>query len=211
MSVRDLVVAMLTISDNAATDELVAIVGLDEINRIVSELGLGQTVITADLRQTLDAVARDVGLRDYQTLVAHQPSIDWRPSDSETIPRNRRPKRLYAITNSPGARHPKRQQQDLERASAPPLAHCARVAGPVGFTPNMLAGGEEQVPCALEPARRRAGNRDIGLREVATLEQQRLIADLRECVGEAVTEIQPSRMVAFAVADERVACDKCLR
>jgi beta-lactamase class A len=79
MSVCDLVVAMLTISDNAATDELVAIVGLDEINRIVSELGLGQTVITADLRQTLDAVARDVGLRDYQTLVAHQPSIDWRP------------------------------------------------------------------------------------------------------------------------------------
>jgi len=24
----------------------------------------------------------------------------------------------------------------------------ARVPGPVGFTPNMLAGGEEQVPCA---------------------------------------------------------------
>ena len=83
MSVRDLVVAMLTISDNAATDELIAVVGLDEVNRIVSELGLGHTVITADLRQTLDAVARDAGFRDYQALVAHQPSSDGRPSDAE--------------------------------------------------------------------------------------------------------------------------------
>lgn len=83
MSVRDLVVAMLTISDNAAADELIAIVGLDEVNRVVSELGLGQTVICADLRQTLDAVARDAGFRDYQALVAHQPSIDGRPSDVE--------------------------------------------------------------------------------------------------------------------------------
>jgi beta-lactamase class A len=29
MSVRDLVIAMLTVSDNAATDELIAAVGLD--------------------------------------------------------------------------------------------------------------------------------------------------------------------------------------
>jgi beta-lactamase class A len=39
MSIRDVVVAMLTISDNVATDELINLVGLDEVNRVTRDLG----------------------------------------------------------------------------------------------------------------------------------------------------------------------------
>lgn len=83
MSVRDLVVAMLTISDNAATDELIALVGLGQINQIVSDLGMKQTVIRSDLRQTLDGIARDADFASYAELVAHDPAVDGPPSADE--------------------------------------------------------------------------------------------------------------------------------
>jgi beta-lactamase class A len=59
MSVRDLVAAMLTISDNVATDALIEALGLDEINRCTRSLGLETTWIAADLGATLDAIAAD--------------------------------------------------------------------------------------------------------------------------------------------------------
>ncbi len=83
MSVRDLVVAMLTISDNAATDELIAIVGLEAINRLTAALGAPGTVIVADLRRTLDAIAADTGFADYESLAAHDPAADGPPSEDE--------------------------------------------------------------------------------------------------------------------------------
>ena len=43
MSVHDLVAAMLTISDNVATDALIEVIGLDEINRCTRSLGLETT------------------------------------------------------------------------------------------------------------------------------------------------------------------------
>jgi beta-lactamase class A len=39
MSLRDLAVAMLTIGDDAATDELINVVGLEAINLLAPELG----------------------------------------------------------------------------------------------------------------------------------------------------------------------------
>ncbi len=50
VSVRDLVVAMLTLSDNPATDELITAIGLEEVNRATSRLGLTQTAVQSDLR-----------------------------------------------------------------------------------------------------------------------------------------------------------------
>src|SRR5262245_10778675 len=40
MSVRDLVRHMLTISDNVATDELIAVIGTDRVNELTARLGL---------------------------------------------------------------------------------------------------------------------------------------------------------------------------
>jgi hypothetical protein len=75
MSVRDLVTMMLTISDNVATDELVALVGPAQINQLTAELGLASTRITGDLRTMLDAMAREAGFTDYPTLAAHDPAV----------------------------------------------------------------------------------------------------------------------------------------
>lgn len=62
VSLRDLVVAMLTISDNEATDALLRRVGIETLNASAKRLGLACTVITGDLRTTeLDRPRR--GLR----------------------------------------------------------------------------------------------------------------------------------------------------
>jgi beta-lactamase class A len=84
MSLRDLVVAMLTISDNAATDELIDVVGLAEINAVTRELGLEQTVITATLRDTLDEIAAELGFGSYDALVARDPA-KGAPSSEEVV------------------------------------------------------------------------------------------------------------------------------
>jgi beta-lactamase class A len=85
MSVRDLVTMMLTISDNVATDELVALVGPAQINQLTAEPGLASTRITGDLRTMLDAMAREAGFTDYPTLAAHDPAV--RPPSWEQIRR----------------------------------------------------------------------------------------------------------------------------
>ena len=83
MSVRDLVVAMLTVSDNAATDELIAVVGLDEINANTRRLGMARTLIASDMRGMLNQLARDVGFPDYAALAGHDPETDGPPSEDE--------------------------------------------------------------------------------------------------------------------------------
>jgi beta-lactamase class A len=83
MSVRDLVSAMLTVSDNVATDELIATVGLDEVNRTTQELGLARTQITSDLRSMLDEIAGEVGFRDYSSMALHDPAVDGLPSNDD--------------------------------------------------------------------------------------------------------------------------------
>ena len=83
MSVRDLVVAMLAISDNVATDELIEVIGLDEINRVTHALGLEDTFITSNLREALDQIAADAGFANYAAMVAHDPATMGQPSSEE--------------------------------------------------------------------------------------------------------------------------------
>jgi beta-lactamase class A len=73
MSVRDLVVAMLTISDNVATDELIAVAGLARINDLTERLGLRQTRIVSDLQTQLDQLAVAAGFTDFEAMSAHSP------------------------------------------------------------------------------------------------------------------------------------------
>ena len=83
MTVRDLVALMLTISDNVATDELIGVAGLEQVNRTTRELGMPTTEITSDLRTMLHDVAVEIGFADYAALVAHDPRVDGPPSDAE--------------------------------------------------------------------------------------------------------------------------------
>lgn len=73
MSLRDLVVLMLTVSDNVATDEVIAATGLDAVNAVTARLGLTHTMVRSDLRTMLDDMAREVGFPDYAALAAHVP------------------------------------------------------------------------------------------------------------------------------------------
>lgn len=82
MSISDLVVAMLTISDNVATDELLDVVGIDEVNRVTRELGLEHTLITSSLQGALDDLAGEAGFRDYAALTAYEPG-DGGPTEEE--------------------------------------------------------------------------------------------------------------------------------
>ena len=74
MSVRDLVTQMLSISDNVATDELIALVGFERVNQLTAGLGLTGTRITGDLRSLLDGMAREAGFGDYPAMAAHDPA-----------------------------------------------------------------------------------------------------------------------------------------
>ena len=51
------------------------------------------------------------------------------------------------------------------------------------------------------------GREDIGLPEVVALEQKRLAGDLSERISEAIAEIQPRRVAAFAEVMEGLARD----
>jgi beta-lactamase class A len=83
ISIRDLVVAMLTISDNVATDDLIELAGLEAINRTTRELGLERTLITSDLRDMLDDIAHEVGFENYSSLSSHDPDTDGDPSERD--------------------------------------------------------------------------------------------------------------------------------
>jgi len=84
MSVRDLVTMMLTISDNVATDELVAVIGVDRVNQLTAGLGLTCTRINpGGLRAMLDAMAQEAGFADYPALADHDSA--HRPPSPEQI------------------------------------------------------------------------------------------------------------------------------
>ncbi len=83
MSMRDLFVPMLTISDNVATDALIDLVGVDEINATTDRLGLTGTRIDGSLRRMLDRMAVECGFTDYAQLMRHDPAADGPPNEEE--------------------------------------------------------------------------------------------------------------------------------
>ncbi|MGW2395695.1 serine hydrolase [Kitasatospora sp. NPDC001664] len=74
LSLRDLVVLMLTVSDNPATDELLRRVGTASVNATAERLGLAGTVLGSDLRTMLDTVGEDLGRADWADLQRWSPT-----------------------------------------------------------------------------------------------------------------------------------------
>lgn len=72
VSLRDLTFLMLTISDNAATDEILRVVGVDAVNARLAACGCDRTTIVGDLATMLDEVADDLGFSSYQELLSAQ-------------------------------------------------------------------------------------------------------------------------------------------
>jgi beta-lactamase class A len=69
-SLRDLVVAMLTLSDNCATDALLSRVGPDAVNARMARLGLTGTVVEGDYHTLLNSIGPAAGFADWAALMA---------------------------------------------------------------------------------------------------------------------------------------------
>ncbi|HVB10342.1 MAG TPA: serine hydrolase [Bacillota bacterium] len=72
LSARDLAYFMMSLSDNAATDALIDLVGLPRISAVLREIGLTQTVIPDRMADELDAVGAELGFADWRNLTRAQ-------------------------------------------------------------------------------------------------------------------------------------------
>src|SRR5215472_17211946 len=75
LSVRDLALLMLSVSDNAATDVLIGLVGLDAVNATLGELGLTGTVVPVNVAGELDWIGQDAGFDGYADLERRSESL----------------------------------------------------------------------------------------------------------------------------------------
>ena len=72
ISLRDLCRLMMSVSDNTATDTLLRIVGLDQVNARSRLCGCTSTVVESDLKTLFDGMAVDIGFANYAELFAAQ-------------------------------------------------------------------------------------------------------------------------------------------
>jgi len=141
LSWRDMVVLMLTISDNACTDALIRALGLDAVNATAARLRLTATSLESDLMTMLDSIGQDLGRADWDDLIA------W--SASATADESARADTILptaaAFDPARGTRTSPRDMVSLLRqiwdGSAGPAEACARVRAVMAkqLTRNRLA------------------------------------------------------------------------
>jgi len=144
VSLGDLVIPMLTISDNVATDALLHTLGVDAVNVRAGQLGLAGTVITSDLCTMIDSFGQQAGFAGWNAM------WDWaaRPENKEAARRLRRDLRAAdALNPAQGIRTTPRDMALLLRLiwtdQAGPPSACGRVRQLMRgqLTRNRLAAG----------------------------------------------------------------------
>ena len=98
VSLRDLLVPMLTISDNVATDALLEQVGIDACNATAAELGLSQTVIVNTMGKEVDSIGQAAGFSGWDALVAWAAGTHPTDDTAEVEKRVRSARALQAPT-----------------------------------------------------------------------------------------------------------------
>jgi beta-lactamase class A len=128
VSLRDLVVAMLTISDSPATDALLHRIGIDMVNASSARLGLTGTVIAADLYTTVNSIGHDAGFADWATMSA------WGSQPHSAEEEDRAARRLLGATALAPDRATRTTAQDMVTLlrliwtdQAGPASACRRV------------------------------------------------------------------------------------
>jgi beta-lactamase class A len=86
MSGRDLLVLMLTISDNVATDALIDLIGVDQLNAAARRVGMTSTDVPSDLCSLLDQVASSAGFTTYAEIDARGDRSDPDRGDRTATP-----------------------------------------------------------------------------------------------------------------------------
>ncbi|MFF4778980.1 serine hydrolase [Microtetraspora fusca] len=132
LSWRDMVVLMLTISDNSATDMLLHRVGIESINATATRLGLARTVVKSDLKAMLDSIGRDLGHTGWKDMATWSNSA----SADELAHANQRLPTCRALDPERGTRTTPRDMVDLLHLiwsdQAGPAAACTRVRTVMG-------------------------------------------------------------------------------
>jgi beta-lactamase class A len=143
VSWRDMVVMMLTISDNHATDALLRRVGVDAVNATAARLGLTSTVIESDVRTMLDSIGQDIGCASWQDAVAWAaaaPAEELARADGRLLA-------CRALDPARGTRTTPRDMATLLRliwtGQAGPAAACERVRAMMArqLTRHRIASG----------------------------------------------------------------------
>jgi len=70
MSLRDLAASMMSVSDNAAADALLGVVGFDAVAAAMTELGLTSTHVTRSVADTFAQLGRETGTGDLAAAMA---------------------------------------------------------------------------------------------------------------------------------------------
>lgn len=144
VSARDLVVAALTISDNAATDALLDLITVERVNAFTRQLGLTGTHLEGTLRETIDSIGRDAGFNSYAGLLRFWADA---PDPAEASLVRRRVAACAALDPHRGSQTTADDMAQLmkavwgDRASTP--AVCARVRRLMGqqLTRHRIASG----------------------------------------------------------------------
>ncbi|WP_035840501.1 serine hydrolase [Kitasatospora azatica] len=143
LSLRDMVVLMLTISDNHTTDELLRRIGVDAVNAMAARLGLTSTVLESDLQTMLDSIGQDIGRADWADALAWSAGA----SADEMARADERLLSSRALDPAKGTRGTPRDLVRLLRLiwtdQAGPAAACERVRGIMAkqLTRHRIAAG----------------------------------------------------------------------
>jgi len=144
VSARDLVVSMLTISDNVATDALLDLIGVDAVNEHVTGLGLENSVVVSSEREIVDSIGVEAGFAGWDAM------IEWFSGPAPQPEKDRIARRVYqasALKPELTTRTTPRDMVTLLRLiwtdAAGPAAACARVRELMAaqLTKHRLAAG----------------------------------------------------------------------
>jgi beta-lactamase class A len=144
VSWRDMVIAMLTISDNHTTDALLGRIGVDAVNATSARLGLTDSVITTDLRTAIDSLGQDAGFDSWGAMTAW---LETGPPAEEVARATARVAAARALDPAVGTRTTARDMATLLRLiwsdQAGPPAACARVRAIMAkqLTKHRIAAG----------------------------------------------------------------------
>ena len=143
ISPRDLVVLMLTISDNAATDAVLSRVGVGAVNATAARFGLASTVLTARIQPMLDSIGQDLGCASLADALAWAAGA----SEEDQAEADRRLVASPTLNPAQGTRTTARDMVHLLRliwtGQAGPAAACDRVRAVMSrqLTRHRIASG----------------------------------------------------------------------
>lgn len=204
VSLRDLVVAMLTISDNAATDALLDRVGIADVNARMRGLGLPGTYLTGNMAATIDSIGDEAGFDGWAGLSAW---LSTGPGPEGVAAVNARVRASTALAAATATRTTAREATTLLRliwsdAAGPPQA-CLRVRQSMGcqLTKHRLAAG---FPAPARVSAKSGGLAGVVRNEIGVVEYPDgtgyAVAVFTRPRGSAATEVGASAVIGATAA-----------